>query len=219
MWGRMLRFFTGAWDLWGILLWGFPSVGSLMTAVLAYAQEVQWHLIIFYSSGVAAFFAVLIYLIQESIRKNSIYGYLRLAKLGLKAIMGKNEKKTVSLRLNFAIGNVSIERTVYTKVSKVYFTLQGKINTKEFKEMHTILLPPNSDQGVHTALIPGIDFTQNIEGKLEVETLYGKNEEELNHKMIYEAVINVIPLKVTNDGKRSFNLNTTITKYEQIRNI
>lgn len=77
---KLLDQFGKATDLWAILQVLFPSLGGIMIAWSAYIQDLPWHEIIFYATGVAAFLAIVIDRIWTFLNKRSLFGYLRVER-------------------------------------------------------------------------------------------------------------------------------------------
>jgi hypothetical protein len=186
---RGLRTLTDVFSAWGIIWPMLPSgVTAVITAYLARINDVPWHLVIFFGTGVGFFvlgaFAALRYLAARS----NIYGKLKFEKYRttVLATSPDNDKLHV-IGTAITIRNTS-EVDLWVSLEEIIYSLEGKTQKEHKapnKEPFLIQAVSHADLNLHT--IENINASKPFSGSLIIKMKYGRNKAKLRRKIVFNA--------------------------------
>mgnify|MGYP001433299280 CR=1 FL=1 len=198
--------FIGVWQTIASL------AGFFATLWQTYQEALPWHLILFYSFGVFFFISVGIASIHYTFRQLTVFK--RLAYIhSVPMIHADVDQKTIGLYFKCTLKNISPFKTMYAKLERGECNLQGKTNSQPEHKEPIIIVPPLQEFSLIVPEVPNLDTNKTITGKLEVEVLYGDDENNLPYKLSYkfEPIIKISRLK---EASAEMHFSGALIKYE-----
>ena len=197
-----------------IALFGLPFVVAVANTAVAFISRIELHWVIMSGIGTAAFAVTLLYFVIRIYRENTIFQNMRVHRTEIIGAYINSQTQTMQLVFKAFFRNTGF-RSLYFKVVRVHLALQGRTNPDPQLNDRISLLQAQNEASFQFAGIDGLDITNPIGGRMEIEILYGSKENDLRYRLSYctqpSLIMPINPVPDEN-GRGVFTLLNPITK-------
>ena len=162
----------------------FPSIAAIITALVAEMKGVEWHLVLFYGTGVFCFAALAVSTISREIRDGGLFGKIKFGDYAVTALA--DVKGGISLNAALSISNTA-NLDIWVQIDKITYSLSDKTNDKADINKGPYLVQSKTPLVITLFSIVGIKKTPLIDGVLKMEMSYGTDKTKLRRKVLFNG--------------------------------
>lgn len=217
---------SGGSTVWGLLpaTWQTAATTALSaaTAYLGYQAGGLFYALLggaaMFALGMAGAYYTILFNRQTSIFERLGLDRIAPIQAGITATGSKEapEFSIHGLTLEVQLQNHS-ERNVWIKIKRSHHSIAGQTNEGPVSDLANII-PPHGDLKIVLETLPDIKIgTEQINGSIDMEILYGPDKDDLRYLFSYVSKPAMGVLIDTHTGVGQLSITSPITKYEHVR--
>jgi hypothetical protein len=194
----MLRWVRRLWawvvqieETQSVILWLLSPFGSAVAMISAYWNGLAWYEILFWGSGVFAFFMVGFFYTWTWRQKTTLFEKLSIQSVRIVNILQKDDSsKDIMILTQYTFKNDS-DIPMYFLLTRLNLSIDGHVNPNAKIEENVFLVQPHDYHHVTAHGIPNIPQKEMMSGKVEFMVQYGPDKTNLKYLFDYEGTLSL----------------------------